>query len=164
MKVLVLRDSIQRREDEEEDEELRDNVSSPGTLSMSLREENYEREWKIENEELATHLTRLLSKDLVEIRLKEKLPKLDDDRREEGAGGSEKEEDETTTNSTTAYLASVRGKLPRRFFYDEDEDDDNEGDDEQCALEEEREREREEGIRSFPKSLAFALTHLYQEE
>ena len=54
VKVLVLRDSIKRREDEEEDEELRDNLSSP-PLSMSLREENYEREWKIENEELATH-------------------------------------------------------------------------------------------------------------
>ena len=167
MKVLVLRDSSKRREDEEEEKNqrkpLRDGSSSSPRLSMSLSEENYEREWKIENEELATHLTRLLSKDLVEIRLKEKLPKLDEDRREEGAGGSEKEEDETT-NSTTAYLASVRGKLPRRFFYDEDDDDDNEGDDEQRASVEEREREREEGIRSFPKSLAFALTHLYQEE
>ena len=93
MKVLVLRDSSKRREDEEEEKKqrpLRDGSSSSPRLSMSLSEENYEREWKIENEELATHLTRLLSKDLVEIRLKEKLPKLDEDRREEGAGGSEK--------------------------------------------------------------------------
>merc|ERR1711934_508610 len=113
---------------------------------LLLTEEAHARgEWEIEkgggvssSSVLEKHVLDLLSRDVVEIRLVEKV------------NGTTEEEEEK--EGKELFVAAVRGKLPRGLFFKTNE-----------VEKEEAEKRREEGIAKFPKSLAFVLTHFLDQ-
>merc|ERR1712216_97694 len=105
-------------------------------------------EWEIEkgggvssSSVLEKHVLDLLSRDVVEIRLVEKV------------SGITEEEEEKEKEGKELFVAAVRGKLPRGLFFKTNE-----------VEKEEAEKRREDGIAKFPKSLAFVLTHFWTNE
>ena len=117
---------------------------------LLLTEEAHARgEWEMEkgggassSSVLEKHVLDLLSRDVVEIRLVEKV----------NGTTEEEEEKEKEKEDKELFVAAVRGKLPRGLFFKTNE-----------VEKEEAEKRREDGIAKFPKSLAFVLTHFLDQ-
>ena len=117
---------------------------------LLLTEEAHARgKWEIEkgggvssSSVLEKHVLDLLSRDVVEIRLVEKV----------NGTTEEEEEEEKEKEDKELFVAAVRGKLPRGLFFKTNE-----------VEKEEAEKRREDGIAKFPKSLAFVLTHFLDQ-